>query len=91
LSPIRAGDRLGELRKAAVNAAVPGAPVVEDHDPLETAEWVADKKKRAEKIRAAKAELEAEAKTAAAAKAKAQAEAEERRRAEGRSGAPSRD
>ena len=45
--------------------------------------WVADKKKRAEKIRAAKAELEAEAK-AAAAKAKAQTEAEERRRAEGR-------
>ena len=48
------------------------------------AEWVADKKKRAEKIRAAKAELEAEAKAAAAAKAKAQAEAEERRLAEGR-------
>ena len=46
-------------------------------------EWVADKK-RAEKIRAAKAELEAEAKAAAATKAKAQAEAEERRLAEGR-------
>jgi hypothetical protein len=46
--------------------------------------WVADKKKRAEKIRAAKAELEAEAKAAAAAKAKTQAEAEEKRRAEGR-------
>jgi len=46
--------------------------------------WAADKKKRAEKIRAAKAELEAEAKAAAAAKAKAQAEAEARRRAEGR-------
>jgi hypothetical protein len=45
---------------------------------------VADKKKRAERIRAAKAELEAEAKAAAAAKARAQAEAEERRRAEGR-------
>ena len=41
-----------------------------------------DKKKRVEKIRAAKAELEAEAKAAAAAKAKAQAE--ERRQAEGR-------
>jgi transposase len=50
----------------------------------ELPDWVADKKKRAEKIRAAKAELEAEAKAAAAAKAKAQAEAEERRRAEGR-------
>jgi transposase len=50
----------------------------------ELPKWVADKKKRAEKIRAAKAELEAEAKAAAAAKAKAQAEAEEKRRAEGR-------
>ena len=50
----------------------------------ELPDWVADKKKRAEKIRAAKAELEAEAKAAAAAKAKAQAEGEERRRAEGR-------
>ena len=48
----------------------------------ELPDWVADKKKRAEKILAAKAELEAEAKTAAAAKVKAQAE--ERRRAEGR-------
>src|SRR5271166_1263972 len=27
--PIRAGDRLGDLRKAAVDAAVPGVPVVE--------------------------------------------------------------
>ena len=40
----------------------------------ELPKWVADKKKRVEKIRAAKAELEAEAKAAAAAKAKAQAE-----------------
>jgi len=50
----------------------------------EMPDWVVDKEKRAEKIRAAKAELEAEAKAAAAAKAKAQAEAENRRRAEGR-------
>ena len=50
----------------------------------ELPDWVADKKKRAEKIRAAKAELEAEAKAAAAAKAKAQAEAEQKRQAEGR-------
>ena len=50
----------------------------------ELPKWVADKKKRVEKIRAAKAELEAEAKAAAAAKAKAQAEAEGRRQAEGR-------
>ncbi len=36
----------------------------------ELPDWVADKKKRAEKIRAAKAELEAEAKAAAAAERK---------------------
>jgi len=40
--------------------------------------WVADKKKRAEKIRQAKADLEAEA------KAQAEAKAEEKRKAEGR-------
>jgi transposase len=50
----------------------------------ELPDWVADKQKRAEKIRAAKAELEAEAKAAAEAKAKADAEAEEKRKAEGR-------
>lgn len=50
----------------------------------EMPEWVADKTRRAEKIRAAKAELEAEAKAAAEAKAKAEAEAEEKRKAEGR-------
>ena len=50
----------------------------------ELPDWVADKKKRAEKIRAAKAELEAEAKAAAAAEARARAEAEEKRKAEGR-------
>jgi len=50
----------------------------------EMPDWIADRKKRAEKIKAAQAELEAEAKAAAAAKAKAQAEAEEKRKAEGR-------
>jgi transposase len=50
----------------------------------EMPEWVADKARRAEKIRAAKAELEAEAKAAAEAKAKAEVEAEEKRKAEGR-------
>jgi transposase len=50
----------------------------------EMPDWVADKKRRAEKIRSAKAELEAEAKAAAAAKAKVEAEAEEKRKAEGR-------
>src|SRR5271169_5735357 len=49
-----------------------------DKSGQELPDWVADLKKRAEKIRAAKAELEPEAKAAAAAKA------EERRRAEGR-------
>ncbi len=46
--------------------------------------WVADKKRRAAKIRAAQAELEAEAKAAAEAKAEAAAEAEEKRQAERR-------
>jgi transposase len=50
----------------------------------ELPKWVADKRKRAEKIREAKAELEAEAKAAAAAKAKAQEKAEEQRTAESR-------
>jgi transposase len=55
-----------------------------DRSGEELPDWVADRTKRAEKIRAAKAELEAEAKAAAEAKAKEQAAAEERRKAEGR-------
>jgi len=47
----------------------------------EMPDWVADKTRRAEKIRAAKAELEAEVK--AAAEAKAEAEAEEKRKGRG--------
>jgi hypothetical protein len=43
----------------------------------EMPDWVADKKRRAEKIRNAKAELAAEAKAAAEAKLKAEAEAAE--------------
>jgi transposase len=50
----------------------------------EMPKWVADKKKRAETIRKAKAELEAEAKAAAEAKRKAEAAAEEQRRQNGR-------
>jgi transposase len=46
--------------------------------------WVADKKRRAAKIRAAQAELEAEAKAAAAEETRRRAEAEEKRIAEGR-------
>jgi len=56
----------------------------EDKQGEELPDWVADKTRRAAKIRAAKAELEAEAKAAAEAKAKAAAEAEEQRKAEGR-------
>ena len=52
------------------------------HDELPA--WVADKRQRAARIRAAKAELETEAKAAAEAKAKAAAEAEAKRQAEGR-------
>lgn len=47
----------------------------------EMPDWVADKKRRAERIRQAKAELEAEAKAEAEAKLKAAAEAEEKRQA----------
>lgn len=50
----------------------------------EMPDWVADKAKRLEKIRQAKADLEAEANAAAAAAIKARAEAEEKRQAEGR-------
>src|ERR1700716_342115 len=50
----------------------------------EMPDWVADKKRRAERIRKAKAELEAEAKAAAEAKLKAAAAAQQQREAEGR-------
>src|SRR6516162_3100207 len=50
----------------------------------EMPDWVADKQRRIEKIRAAKAELEAEAKAAAEAKRKAEDEAASKREAEGR-------
>ena len=50
----------------------------------EMPDWVADKKRRAETIRAAKAALEAEAKAAAEAKVKEETAAEEKRQAEGR-------
>src|ERR1700719_139347 len=50
----------------------------------EMPDWVADKKRRAERIRKAKVELEVEAKEAAEAKLRAEAKAEEKRDAEGR-------
>lgn len=61
----------------------------------EMPDWVADKEKRLEKIRAAKAELEAEARAAAESEMKTRAEVEERRKAEcrkkgGRKAAPVR-
>ena len=55
-----------------------------DNTGEEMPEWVADKQRRAERIRQAKAELEAEAKAAAEAKLKAAAAAQEQREAEGR-------
>jgi len=55
-----------------------------DNTGEEMPEWVADKQRRAERIRQAKAELEAQAKAAAEAKLKAAAEAQEQREAEGR-------
>jgi transposase len=50
----------------------------------EMPDWVADKQRRAAKIRQAKAELEAEAKAAAEAKLKEQAAADEKQEVEGR-------
>jgi len=50
----------------------------------EMPDWVADKRRRAEAIRAAKSALEAEAKAAAETKVKEKAAAEEKRQAEGR-------
>ncbi len=47
-------------------------------------DWVADKQRRLEKIREAKAELEAEAKAAAEEETRRREEAEEKRIAEGR-------
>jgi transposase len=50
----------------------------------EMPDWIADKQKRIEKIRAAKAELEAEAKAVAAEETRRREEAEQKRIAEGR-------
>jgi len=55
-----------------------------DKSGAEMPDWVADKKRRAERIRKAKAELEAEAKAAAEAKRQAAAAAQQQREAEGR-------
>jgi transposase len=55
-----------------------------DKTGAEMPDWIADKKRRAARIRQAKAELEAEAKAAAQAKLQAAAAAQQQREAEGR-------
>jgi len=72
------------LDAAAAADASEDAALGRDRSGEEMPDWIADKKKRAEKIRAAKAELEAEAKAAAEAERKARAEEEKKREAEGR-------
>jgi transposase len=88
----RMEDRAAELEAEVAGWLSAAAAADAEEDKLyggdktgdEMPDWVADKQRRAEKIRAAKAELEAEAKAAAEAKLKAQAEAAEKREAEGR-------
>jgi len=92
MSYARMEARAAELEAEVAKwlAAAEAADAAEDvqHGATKTGDempkWVADKKRRAEKIRQAKAELEAEAKAAAEEKRKAEAEAEEQRRQEGR-------
>jgi transposase len=92
MSYARMGKRAAELEAEVAKwlSAAEAADAEEDKafgankSGEEMPDWIADKKRRAEKIRAAKAELEAEAKAAAAAKVRAQAKAEEKRKAEGR-------
>jgi transposase len=74
----------GWMEAAAAADAAEDAAFGRERSGEEMPDWVADKKRRAEKIRAAKAELEAEAKAAAEAERKARAEAEKKRLAEGR-------
>src|SRR4030081_1289833 len=84
----RAAELEAEVAKWLSTAE--GADAEEDklhgHDQTgeEMPDWVADKKRRAERIRKAKVELEVEAKEAAEAKLRAEAKAEEKREAEGR-------
>jgi transposase len=84
----RAAELEAEVAKwlSAAEAADADEDKLHGHDKTgeEMPDWVADKKRRAEKIRQAKAELEAEAKAAAEAKLQAAAEAEAKREAEGR-------
>lgn len=87
----RMEKRAAELEAEVTNwlAAAEGADAAEDkqHGANRTGEempdWVADKKKRAETIRRAKAELEAEAEAAAEARRKTETAAAEQRRKDG--------
>ena len=74
----------GWMDAAAKADASEDAAFGRDKSGEEMPAWVGDKKRRAEKIRAAKAELEAEARAAAEAEREARAEAEKKREAEGR-------
>jgi len=74
----------GWMDAAAAADASEDAALGRDKSGEEMPAWVGDKKRRAEKIRAGKAELEAEARATAAAERKARAEEEEKREAEGR-------
>ncbi len=84
----RAAELEAEVAKWLSSAEAADAAEDKLHGPGKTGEempdWVANKKLRAETIRAAKAELEAEAKASAEAKAKEKAAAEEKRQTEGR-------
>jgi hypothetical protein len=84
----RAGDLEAEVAGwlSAAEAADAEEDKLHGHDKRgdEMPDWVADKQRRAEKIRQAKAELEAEAKAAAEAELKERAAAEAKREAEGR-------
>src|SRR5438132_2913686 len=84
----RAAELQAEVAKWLAAAAAADAEEDKRYGPDRTGEempaWVADKQRRAEKIRQAKAELEAEAKAAAEAKLKAQAAAQAQREAQGR-------
>src|SRR5712692_6399370 len=92
MSYARMEDRAAELEAEVAKWLTTAAAADAEEDKLhgrdktgeEMPDWVADKQRRAEKIRRAKAELEAEAKAAADAKLKAEAEAAEKREAEGR-------
>jgi hypothetical protein len=81
---LRLCERAGpvKLGHVAAKADAGDAAFGRDKSGEEMPAWVGDKKRRAEKIRGAKAELEAEAKAAAEAERQARAEADQKREAE---------